>query len=150
MVNICDTSAADGNGVIMRTTAGTITVEVGAGELLDKITILKIKSRRITDPAKLANVHHELAVLQQTWQDASLGSAEVMRLEEALEAVNLQLWDIEDAIRECEASRDFGERFIELARSVYITNDERARLKKAVNVACNSAIVEEKSYADYR
>ena len=134
----------------MKATSGTITVEVGAGELLDKITILKIKNRRMTDPAKLANVRNELAVLQQTWQEALLDSVEVAELEKALEAVNLQLWDIEDEIRECEARGDFGERFVELARSVYITNDERARLKKAVNLACDSAIVEEKSYSDYR
>jgi len=104
----------------------------------------------MTDPAKLANVRNELAVLQQTWQEALLDSVEVAELEKALEAVNLQLWDIEDEIRECEARGDFGERFVELARSVYITNDERARLKKAVNLACDSAIVEEKSYSDYR
>ena len=134
----------------MKATSGTITVEVGAGELLDKITILKIKNRRMTDPAKLENVRNELAVLQRTWQEALLDSVEVAELEKALEAVNLQLWDIEDEIRECEARGDFGERFVELARSVYITNDERARLKKAVNLACDSAIVEEKSYSDYR
>lgn len=134
----------------MKATSGTITVEVGAGELLDKITILKIKNQRITDPAKLENVRNELAVLQRTWQEALLDSVEVAELEKALEAVNLQLWDIEDEIRECEARGDFGERFVELARSVYITNDERARLKKAVNLACDSAIVEEKSYSDYR
>ena len=134
----------------MKARSGTITIEVGAGELLDKITILKIKNRRMTDPAKLANVRNELAVLQRTWQEALLDSVEVAELEKALEAVNLQLWDIEDEIRECEARGDFGERFVELARSVYITNDERARLKKAVNLACDSAIVEEKSYSDYR
>jgi len=134
----------------MKARSGTITIEVGAGELLDKITILKIKNQRITDPAKLENVRNELAVLQRTWQEALLDSVEVAELEKALEAVNLQLWDIEDEIRECEARGDFGERFVELARSVYITNDERARLKKAVNLACDSAIVEEKSYSDYR
>ena len=116
----------------MKARSGTITIEVGAGELLDKITILKIKNQRITDPAKLENVRNELAVLQRTWQEALLDSVEVAELEKALEAVNLQLWDIEDEIRECEARGDFGERFVELARSVYITNDERARLKKAV------------------
>lgn len=134
----------------MKATSGTITVEVGAGELLDKITILKIKNQRITDPAKLENVRNELAVLQQTWREALLDSGEVGELEKALEMVNLQLWDIEDEIRDYEARGDFGERFVELARSVYITNDERARLKKAVNIACDSAIVEEKSYSDYR
>lgn len=134
----------------MKARSGTITIEVGAGELLDKISILKIKNQRITDPAKLENVRNELAVLQRTWQEALLDSVEVAELEKALEAVNLQLWDIEDEIRECEARGDFGERFVGLARSVYITNDERARLKKAVNLACDSAIVEEKSYSDYR
>ena len=101
----------------MKARSGTITIEVGAGELLDKITILKIKNQRITDSAKLENVRNELAVLQRTWQEALLDSVEVAELEKALEAVNLQLWDIEDEIRECEARGDFGERFVELARS---------------------------------
>ncbi|WP_017940888.1 MULTISPECIES: DUF6165 family protein [unclassified Thioalkalivibrio] len=129
---------------------GTITVEVGAGELLDKITILKIKNERIDDAEKLRNIRHELDVLQETWVQAGLDSPEVEGLEQDLREVNSKLWEIEDEIRECEAKKDFGERFVELARSVYITNDERARIKKAVNTLCNSAIVEEKSYSDYK
>ncbi|WP_018871867.1 DUF6165 family protein [Thioalkalivibrio sp. ALJ16] len=129
---------------------GTITVEVGAGELLDKITILKIKDQRISDPEKLRNIRHELDALGRTWSTAGIDNPEIEALERELLEVNVKLWDIEDEIRECEARQDFGERFVELARSVYITNDERARIKKTVNTLCNSAIVEEKSYASYR
>lgn len=128
---------------------GTITVEVGAGELLDKITILKIKDQRIADPEKLENIRHELDVLRRTWAAAGIETPEIQSLERELLEVNTKLWDIEDEIRECEARQDFGERFVGLARSVYYTNDERARIKKAVNTLCNSAIVEEKSYASY-
>lgn len=134
----------------MQNQPGSVTIEVGAGELLDKITILKIKNERISDAEKLRNIRHELNVLQETWVQAGLHSPEVQELERELHEVNSKLWDIEDEIRECEAKKDFGERFAQLARSVYITNDERARIKKAVNTLCNSAIVEEKSYSDYK
>ncbi|WP_026333239.1 DUF6165 family protein [Thioalkalivibrio sp. ALM2T] len=134
----------------MQNQPGSVTIEVGAGELLDKITILKIKNERISDAEKLGNIRHELNVLQETWVQAGLRSPEVEELERDLREVNSKLWDIEDEIRECEAKKDFGERFVQLARSVYITNDERARIKKAVNTLCNSAIVEEKSYSDYK
>jgi len=123
---------------------------VSPGELLDKITILRIKSARIDDAAKLANVRHELAVLQQTW-DAAIGRNDGIEAEErALETVNTRLWDIEDRIRDEEAAQSFGTRFIELARAVYVENDERARIKKRINQALGSAIVEEKSYRPYR
>ena len=121
---------------------------VSPGELLDKITILRIKSARIADAAKLANVRHELAVLQKTWDEALPADARagIAADEHALEAVNARLWDIEDQIRDEEAAQRFGARFIELARSVYIENDERARIKKRINQQLGSAIVEEKSY----
>lgn len=126
-----------------------ILVPISPGELLDKITILRIKSARIADPAKLANVRLELDLLEKTWGEAR-GEADVADEERALQAVNERLWDIEDRIREKEAGRSFDGDFIELARAVYIQNDRRAALKKRVNVALGSRLVEEKSYKDYR
>ncbi len=123
-------------------------VEVSAGELLDKLTILRIKSQRIVDPEKLRNIRTEMEALTGVRQGLA-PSRELEELEEQLAAVNEQLWDIEDAIRACERGGDFGPRFIELARSVYRTNDRRAGLKRAINELLGSAIVEEKSYAEY-
>lgn len=130
-------------------TARPLMIEVGAGELIDKITILTIKTARMTDPAKLQNVRHELATLNHARAAHLVQSEDLDRLEDALRAVNEALWEIEDDIRACEAARDFGPRFIELARSVYIQNDRRASLKKAINALCGSSIVEEKSYTDF-
>jgi len=127
-----------------------ILVPISPGELLDKITILRIKSARIGDAAKLANVRHELALLEQTWAASVPQGAAIAADEQALEAVNAKLWDIEDRIRDEEHAQRFGERFIELARAVYICNDERAAIKKRINVALGSALVEEKSYRPYR
>ena len=127
-----------------------ILVPVSPGELLDKITILRIKSARMTDPAKLANVRLELGLLLSTWNGSGLATASVAAEEAALQAVNEQLWDIEDQIRDKEAARSFDDGFVQLARSVYICNDERAALKKKINVALGSRIVEEKSYKSYR
>jgi hypothetical protein len=123
---------------------------VSPGELLDKITILRIKSARIEDATKLANVRHELTLLQRTWDEAITASAELAAEEKALEAVNARLWDIEDRIRDQEAAQSFDQRFIDLARAVYIENDERARIKKRINQLLGSKIVEEKSYRPYR
>ncbi len=123
---------------------------VSPGELLDKLTILEIKVERIADAEKRVNVVHEKRLLENVWQDSGLQTDEVVRLRDQLKAVNEQLWDIEDGIRDEERAGRFGDRFIELARSVYITNDERAALKKAINQALGSEIVEEKSYSDYR
>ena len=126
-----------------------ILVPISPGELLDKITILRIKAARMTDAAKLENVRHELALLEQTWARAVPAGAELTAEEHALETVNTRLWDIEDRIREHEAGRRFDASFIELARAVYVTNDERAAIKKRINVALGSKIVEEKSYRPY-
>ena len=123
---------------------------VSPGELLDKLTILDIKIERITDAAKLANVRRERELLEQVWQASGLESAAVRELRAALKAVNERLWVIEDDIRDEERAGRFGPRFIELARAVYVTNDERAAIKKAINQALGSEIVEEKSYSDYR
>jgi len=127
-----------------------ILVPISPGELLDKITILRIKSARMSDAAKLANVRHELQLLEKTWADSVPVRVDLAADELALETVNASLWDIEDQIREEEAAKRFGARFIELARAVYVTNDERAAIKKRINAALGSALVEEKSYRPYR
>jgi hypothetical protein len=127
-----------------------ILVPVSPGELLDKITILRIKVARIQDAPKLANVKLELSLLEQTWKDAGASAHDVALDERALENVNGQLWDIEDRIRDKEARQTFDREFIELARAVYVCNDERAAIKKRVNLQLGSRIIEEKSYKQYR
>jgi Family of unknown function (DUF6165) len=127
-----------------------ILVPVSPGELLDKITILRIKVARIQDAAKLANVKLELSLLEQTWKDSGAAAHDVALDERALENVNGRLWDIEDRIRDKEARQTFDREFIELARAVYVANDERAAIKKRINTQLGSRIVEEKSYRQYR
>ena len=126
-----------------------ILVPISPGELLDKITILRIKSERMEDPAKLANVRLELNLLEKTWQETVGAAGDVSADERALKNVNERLWDIEDRIRDKEAVQTFDRDFIELARAVYIANDERAAIKKRVNQKLGSRIVEEKSYKPY-
>jgi hypothetical protein len=125
-------------------------VPLSPGELLDKITILRIKVARIQEAAKLANVKLELSVLEHTWKDAGAAAHDVALDERALENVNERLWDIEDRIRDKEAHQTFDREFIELARAVYICNDERAAIKKRINLQLGSRIIEEKSYKQYR
>ncbi|MEP7243234.1 MAG: DUF6165 family protein [Gammaproteobacteria bacterium] len=127
-----------------------ILVPISPGELLDKITILRIKAARMTDAAKVANVRLELSLLEQTWEDSVDGPDAAAAEIQALHTVNEKLWAIEDDIREQERAGNFGARFIELARAVYMENDERAAIKKRVNVMLGSRIVEEKSYKPYR
>ena len=127
-----------------------ILVPISPGELLDKITILRIKSARMSDPVKLANVRRELAALETTWKDAVPDASPLIGDEKALESVNGQLWDVEDKIRDLEAEKRFDKEFVELARAVYHINDERAAIKKRVNVALKSTLVEEKSYRPYK
>ena len=127
----------------------TILTAIAPGELIDKITILRIKSERIADEAKLKNVRTELAVLNETLERDVPASDELSRLDAALQAVNEELWVIEDDIRDCERAGDFGDEFIRLARAVYVTNDKRAALKKEINLLLGSTLVEEKSYAAY-
>jgi Family of unknown function (DUF6165) len=124
-------------------------VPVSPGELLDKITILRIKEARITDPAKLANVRFELQLLESTWRESGCATGTIASDERALHEVNERLWDIEDRIREKEAHQSFDRDFIELARAVYLYNDERAAIKRRVNLHLGSRIVEEKSYKPY-
>ncbi|CAD0360915.1 DUF6165 family protein [Xanthomonas sp. WHRI 8391] len=127
-----------------------ILVPVSFGELLDKIAILQIKSERISDPAKLTNVRNELSALEISWMVHPAAGHDIVRLRAALKAVNERLWVIEDDIRLKEQAQTFDDAFVQLARSVYIENDERARIKKEINLALGSSYVEEKSYQDYR
>lgn len=126
-----------------------ISVPVSFGELIDKITILEIKSERMDDANKVANVRHELTLLEKTWSDNAANSADVSNARARLKAVNESLWEIEDDIRVKESRRTFDDEFVELARAVYVTNDQRAKIKKEINVALGSELVEEKSYQDY-
>lgn len=127
-----------------------IQVPVSFGELLDKIAILQIKSERMKDEAKLANVRKELAALERTWMAHPAAGHDIVRLRADLKAVNERLWEIEDDIRVKEKRQEFDADFIRLARAVYFENDERARIKKDINLALGSSYVEEKSYEDYR
>lgn len=135
--------------MIRKSEARPILIEVGPGELIDKITILEIKSERMSDVEKLRNVRHELGILHAARAAHIPATAELARLEARLKEVNEALWVIEDDIRQCEADRDFGEEFVALARSVYKQNDKRAALKKEINLLTGSAIVEEKSYTEF-
>lgn len=126
-----------------------IMVPLSPGELLDKITILRIKAARISAAERLANVRLELSLLENTWRDSGCAAHDIAAQEKALQRVNEQLWDIEDRIRDKEAARAFDAQFIELARAVYRCNDERASLKRQINVQLGSRIVEEKSYRPY-
>ena len=129
--------------------ADVMTVPVSFGEVLDKITILEIKAERIADPEKVKNVRLELDELSANWNQVVQDQTAISNLRSQLKAVNEELWVIEDDIRDQEAAQDFGPRFIELARAVYVTNDKRAAIKKEVNLALGSRFVEEKSYQDY-
>jgi len=126
-----------------------ISVPVSYGELIDKITILEIKSERIKNAAKLANVRVELDLLNGTWRANSAASTDIAAERDALRRGNEALWDIDDRIRLKEKAKAFDAEFIELARSVYIRNDERAEIKRAINEKLGSTLVEEKSYEDY-
>jgi hypothetical protein len=128
----------------------TISTPVSYGELIDKITILEIKSAQIRDAAKLANVRIELDLLNATWAAHPASHTDISAERAQLRAVNQALWDIEDHIRVKEKAKAFDAEFVELARSVYFRNDERAAVKRAINEKLGSTLVEEKSYQDYR
>jgi hypothetical protein len=127
-----------------------IRVPVSPGELLDKITILRIKSSRMRDASKLANVRTELEALEQLWNASPYAAIDVTSDVGALLAVNERLWTIEDDIRDKERALAFDAEFVRLARAVYIENDERAAIKRRLNVRLGSSLVEEKSYAEYK
>jgi hypothetical protein len=127
-----------------------ISVPVSPGELLDKITILRIKSSRMSDAKKVANVRIELKVLEETWSASPYAKADISADVTALLLVNERLWVIEDNIRDKERAQEFDADFIRLARAVYFENDERAAIKRRINSKLGSSIVEEKSYAEYK
>jgi hypothetical protein len=129
--------------------AQTVLVPASIGELIDKITILEIKSTRITDVARLANVRHELALLNEIRNCHWPADDALHRLSAELRVVNEGLWNIEDEIRACEKESAFGSKFVALARSVYMENDKRSALKREINLLFKSAIVEEKLYTNY-
>ena len=126
-----------------------INIPISPGELLDKITILEIKSEQIQDKDKLENVQNELALLSKIWQEAIKDDKTIQHLKNELKSNNQNLWEIEDKIRTKESHKEFDQEFIDLARSVYFENDKRAATKKEVNNLLGSRIVEEKSYAKY-
>ncbi len=126
-----------------------ISVPIAPGELIDKITILEIKLERISAQTKLVNIKKELDVLTSAYNESIPISDKLKQLMNELKSVNEDLWDIEDDIRSCERIEDFGDSFIKLARSVYITNDKRMGIKRAINDLLGSEIVEEKSYVAY-
>jgi hypothetical protein len=125
-------------------------VPISPGELIDKITILEIKSQRMSDAAKLHNVRTELTLLSETWQASPFSATDISAEWAGLRDVNGKLWDIEDRIRDKERDGLFDVEFVELARAVYFTNDDRAAIKKQINTKLGSALVEEKSYAEYK
>ncbi len=127
-----------------------IRVSLSAGECLDKITILEIKAAKIKDAAKLVNINHELKILQDICAKTLPKEIDISSEMAELKSVNEALWKIEDDIRDKEFAGEFDQRFIELARSVYITNDKRAAIKRLLNEKLGSELIEEKSYADYQ
>jgi len=126
-----------------------LTIETSPGEFLDKLSILEIKAERITDAPKLANVRRELDLLRGTWEASPLADRDVSAALVELKQVNVTLWEVEDRLREKEAAGAFDAEFIELARSVYKTNDRRAAIKRDLNLALGSDLIEEKSYKAY-
>lgn len=126
-----------------------LTAEISYGELVDKITILTIKTKNITVPEKLKNIYTELKSLQDSYNQYIGNDTEIEQLQTELEIVNKALWDVEDAIRIKERDQEFDDEFITLARSVYITNDKRCALKKKIDTLLGSQITEEKSYEEY-
>ena len=127
----------------------SLRIEVAPGEIIDKLTILEIKRERIADEVKRKNVAYEWDVLTRDLVAGVPSTPELEALRMKLKEINLKLWVIEDDIRDCERAKDFGPKFVELARAVYVTNDERAAVKRQINELLNSAIIEEKSYAAY-
>lgn len=127
----------------------SIQIDISVGELLDKITILQIKQERMDDAGKLENVKKELHVLQMQWKSSSYISINLDDQIDALKKINESLWEIEDKIRLKENEQKFDAEFIALARSVYVTNDKRAEIKRLINSKTGSDLVEEKSYRDY-
>ena len=127
----------------------SIKIELSIGELLDKISILQIKAERIDDPSKVKNINKELDVLMSLWNDSPYSDTNLSSEINELKNINEALWDIEDKIRDKERNQVFDKDFIELARSVYFTNDKPAEIKRIINGKTGSELIEEKSYSDY-
>ena len=127
----------------------SIKIELSVGELLDKISILQIKAERIDDPSKVKNINKELDVLMSLWNDSPYSDTNLSSEINELKNINEALWDIEDKIRDKERNQVFDKDFIELARSVYFTNDKRAEIKRIINGKTGSELIEEKSYSEY-
>jgi len=130
----------------MNTKLSKILAEISAGELIDKITILEIKKAKITNKDKLVEIEKELLSLNDTMKKFIPNNSEISKFKDSLKDINLKLWDIEDGKRSAEKDNDFGEKFVELARKVYKFNDERAKIKLAINNSLGSNIKEVKSY----
>jgi len=126
-----------------------INIPISPGELVDKITILEIKKEFIKNDNKLMNINHEYNLLMQIYTAQISGTEGIVELKNKLKEINLELWKIEDDIRDCEREKSFSDIFIKLARSVYFTNDKRSKVKLEINLLLNSNLVEEKSYKDY-
>ena len=125
-------------------------IKVSTGELIDKLSILEIKLLNIKDKEKVKNVYKELEALNPYFQDLiDEYGVKIKNLYTKISNINKTLWDIEDAIRDKEKAEEFDEEFVELARSVYIVNDQRAAVKKEINLLTKSELIEEKSYSDY-
>ena len=133
----------------IQTNCQVITAQISCGELIDKITILKIKAERITDPEKLKNVRTELETLQKISEENITDYSLIVELEKRLQQINQDLWDIEDAIRVKERNKEFDDEFVQIARSVYTTNDKRCMVKKEIDKVLGSRITEEKSYEEF-
>ncbi len=129
--------------------ASSVSVKISPGELIDKITILEIKLDRIEDAEKRGNVKHEYEILTAARDGAIEPTPELERLSAELKQANERLWEIEDDIRDCERTKDFGAAFVELARAVYVNNDKRSQLKREISELLGSSLIEEKSYAAY-
>ena len=126
-----------------------IEVKISYGELFDKISILEIKKNKLTNNDDLIKINYELTLLQKKLSESKINSSLIATLSQNLQDINLKLWNIEDEIREKERNKEFDDEFIKLARDVYITNDERAKIKNEINSKLNSKVFEVKSYKKY-
>tara|TARA_Y100000815_G_scaffold30399_1_gene25422 strand:+ start:31 stop:426 length:396 start_codon:yes stop_codon:yes gene_type:complete len=126
-----------------------ITIPVSSGELIDKISILKIKRKKILNKSKLQNINHELSLLNKIYKNNFKKNKKILLYEKKLIKINKKLWDVEDKIRLLESKKNFNQKFIDLARAVYINNDQRSEIKKKINELTGSYLIEEKSYKLY-
>ena len=126
-----------------------ITIPVSSGELIDKISILKIKRKKIINKSKLENINHELSLLNKIYKNNFEKNKKILLYEKKLIKINKKLWDVEDKIRLLESKKNFNQKFIDLARAVYINNDQRSEIKKKINELTGSYLIEEKSYKSY-